>query len=361
MGRKMRWCINGLYMLVSCIVVAVLASSVRRQIQEVRSEPLAGFEVFCEGEEISALFAADGSLWIGGRAGVKRLDVLTGKVLEWVAEDLELVYAAEIIQTGDGSVWVGHNAGVTRFAKDGSREDFMAPALTGGRVNALLCTGDRIWAGTMEGASLLEMRDGMWKVVEKYTKDNGLLSDSVNVLACREGEIWYGSYLDILPGGISILAGTGWQYLTVGDGLAHPYINAILPVGDEILVACGQLTAGGLNLVRRVDGRFRVMDTYGVEDGIPGAKVRWLYLDSSGYLWITTESDGLILTRAAGLSHPIDGVVLTWEQGLSDNEIKSIVETDDYYFLAGRYGLTRIEKQAVTALMEAGDEKQNEG
>lgn len=360
MKRRQRWIINCLFLLMGGILVTGLVFRVRRQAQENEPEPLAGFEVFCEGEVISALFPAGDCLWVGGRDGVKKLDILTGEILGYMAEDLELVYAADIIQTSDGAVWVGHNSGVTMFAADGGRKDFTAPVLTGGRVNALLCVDDQLWVGTMEGASLLETQDGIWKVTEKYTREDGLLSDSVNVLACRVGEIWYGSYLDNHPGGISIRTAFGWQYLTVGDGLAHPYINAILPVGDEILVACGQLTAGGLNRIRQVDDGFQVTDTYGVADGIPGAKVRWLYPDSNGYLWITTENDGLILTRMTELSHPVDGVVLTWEQGLSDNEIKSIVETDDYYFLAGRYGLTRIEKQVVVALMEGGNEKQNE-
>lgn len=360
MKRGMRWGINGLFLLVGCALVAGLTLHVKRQAQETGPERLAGFEVFCEGEEISAIFPAQDCLWVGGRDGVKRLDILTGEVSGYVAEDLELIYAAAIIRAGDGSVWVGHNAGVTMFAADGRREDFEAPELTGGRVNALLSVGEHLWVGTMEGASLLEMRDGDWEVTEKYTKEDGLLSNPVNVLAYREGEIWFGSYLDNRPGGISILTDSGWQYLTVEEGLAHPYINAILPVGDKVLAACGQLMAGGLNRIERTEEGFSITDTYGAADGIPGAKVRWLYLDTAGYLWITTESDGLIITEGTELTHPIDGVVLTWEQGLADNEIKSIAEMGDYYFLAGKYGLTRIEKQAVAALMEGVDDGQGE-
>lgn len=360
MKRGIRLVVNSLFLLAGCIAVAVLAFQIRRQAQEAEPEPLAGFDVFCEAEEISALFPAGDSLWVGGRDGVKRLDILTGEVLGYVAEDLELIYAAEIVQTADGAVWVGHNAGVTMFAPDGSREDFGEPDLTGGRVNALLCVEDRLWVGTMEGASLLERKDEGWKVTEKYTKENGLLSDTVNVLAGQEGELWFGSYLDNRPGGISILTDHGWQYLTVEEGLAHPYLNAILPMEDKILAASGQLTAGGLNRIERRERGYQVTDTYGMEDGIPGEKVRWLYLDSSGYLWITTENDGVILTKGTELAHPIEGVVLTWEQGLSDNEIKRVVEMGDYYFLAGRYGLTRIEKQAITTLMEGEDHGQSE-
>lgn len=357
--RRIRWIINSIFLFVGGIVAVGSVFYVRWQMQAQAPDPLAGIEVFCEGEEISALFPAEDSLWVGGRNGVKKLDPVTGAFLGYVAEDLELVYAAEIIQTSDRAVWVGHNLGVTRFAADGSREDFCAPVLTGGRVNALLCAGEQLWVGTMEGANLLERQDGVWRVVQKYTRENGLLSDTVNVLADCYGEIWFGSYLDNRPGGISILSDSQWHYLTVKDGLVHSYINAILPLGDKVLVAVGQLTAGGLNQVEREEDKVLVTDTYGTLDGIPGAKVRWLYLDSRGYLWITTESDGLLITRAEGLSHPMEGVVLTWKQGLADNEVKRIVETEDFYFLAGRYGLTRIEKQVVMAMMEGGDGRQD--
>lgn len=362
MKKGIRWSINGLFVLLGCILVVKLAIYMRRQTQGTAAAPLAGFEVFCGGEEISALFPAeDNILWVGGRDGVKRLDIRTGEVLDYVAEDLELIYAAEIIKTADGSVWIGHNTGVAMLTADGRRVDFKAPELTGGRVNTLLCVGDQLWVGTMEGASLLEMRDLTWEVTGKYTKENGLIANPVNTLACRDGELWFGSYLDNHPGGISIRTSDGWQYLTVEEGLAHPYINAILPLKEKTLAACGQLTAGGLNQIEGMAEGFQVTDSFGVQDGIPGEKVRWLYLDSNDYLWITTESDGLLLTKGSGLAHPIEGVVLTWEQGLSDNEIKSIVETEDYYFLAGRYGLTRIEKQAVVNLMEGGKDGKNEG
>ena len=355
MGNRARWVINGLFVIIGCVLVMGLAINIRHHSQQAESEPLEGFDVFCSGEEISALYPAEDGLWIGGRDGVKRLDFLTGEVLDYVAEDLQLIYAAEICKAADGSTWVGHNAGVTVFTADGSREDFSAPILAGGRVNSILCLDDQVWIGAMEGASLLELQDGTWTVTAKYTKENGLLADPVNVISSQEDQLWFGSYLDNRPGGISILTASGWQYLTVQDGLAHPYINAILPLEDKVLAACGQLTAGGLNQIEFGTDGVKVTDTFNTQDGIPGEKVRWLYLDDSGYLWITTESDGLLLTKGTELTHPINGMVLTWEQGLSDNEIKGIVETDDYYFLAGRYGLTRIEKQAVINLMEGGN------
>lgn len=354
--KKGRLLVNCIFLAFSCILTLLLIRRALERQKDGEPEPLEGFAVFCEGEEISALYPApDGSLWVGGRDGVKRLDMETGQVIEYVAEDLELIYAAEICRSFDDSVWIGHNQGVSVLYPDGIREDFTSPLLTGGRVNAILCHGEEMLAGTMEGANRFLLRDGRWQISEQYSQENGLLADPVNVIAAEGDTLWFGSYLASRPGGISILEKDGsWQYLTVEDGLAHPYINAILILEDRALAAVGQLTSGGLNVLSASPEGFAVRDTFGTGDGIPGEKVRWLYQDSAGHLWITTESDGLILCGDTNLTHPLQGVCLAWRDGLSDNEIKRIVESDNYYFLAGRYGLTRIEKEAVSRLLEEG-------
>lgn len=359
MGANMRrrLAVNGIFLIFACAVVVLLILHTRESRGDGEADTLEGFEIFCEGEEISALYLAeDGSLWVGGRDGVKCLDVETGEVTGYVADDLELIYAAEICRSAEGSVWIGHNQGVSVLYPDGVREDHEAPLLTGGRVNAVLCRGQEVLVGTMEGANRFLLREGRWQIAEQYSRENGLLADPVNVLAAEGDTLWFGSYLANQPGGISILTedegGESWQYLTVQDGLAHPYINAILIQEEQVLAASGQLTAGGLNVLRNSPEGYYVADTFGMEDGIPGEKVRWLYQDHDGRLWITTESDGLILCGDGKMEHPLKGVCLTWREGLSDNEIKKIVESEKFFFLAGRYGLTRIEKEAVSRLLD---------
>lgn len=354
--RGSRLFVSTAFLILSCVAAALLILRVREGMDGEKADPLPGFQVFCEGEEISALYLAeDGSLWIGGRDGVKRINVDTGEVEAYVAEDVELIYAAEICRAQDGSVWIGHNRGVSVLYKTGNREDYEAPFLTGGRVNAIFCRGGEVFVGTMEGANRFLLREGRWQLEEQYSRETGLLADCVNVVAEWEGALWFGSYLDNRPGGISILregvqGRKSWQYLTVQEGLSHPYINAILPLRDKALSASGQLTAGGLDVLRKSPQGYYVADSFGVADGLPGEKVRWLYEDGDGRLWITTESDGLLLSQDADLTHPLRGICLTWRDGLSDNEIKKIVETERYFFLAGRYGLTRIEKEAVRRL-----------
>ena len=88
--------LNLLFILFGVIICTYFISVTKVQEQEIKEHKLEGIEVYLEGEEISALYMAEDSLWVGGRDGVKKIDVDTGEVLGYVLDDLELIYAAEI-------------------------------------------------------------------------------------------------------------------------------------------------------------------------------------------------------------------------------------------------------------------------
>ena len=53
-----------------------------------------------------------------------------------------------------------------------------------------------------------------------------------------------------------------------------------------------------------------------------------------------------------GLKKLLSGLIFTMEHGLSDNEIKCMEETEEYYWLGGKYGLTLIRKSYIREQME---------
>ena len=185
------------------------------------------------------------------------------------------------------------------------------------------------------------------EIVTLLTKESGLAEDVVQVIKQIGNELWFGSYLARDKGGISILSENGWTYLNVDDGIPHSYINAILPLSEnKVLIGSGQMIYGGLSLAEKVDDQWKITLNRDQNDGIPGMKVRDLFLDSSGRLFITTEAEGIIiLDDPDGLYRtPLEGLVISEENGLSDNEVKCIVECDRCYFLGCKYGLTRWDK-----------------
>lgn len=304
--------------------------------------------VFLPGQEISALFDDGDALWVGGKDGILLLDRLTGESVKTLDAKIEMVYAADICQTQDGTVWAGHSGGLTAFSPEGAELfSFAAPEIPGGRVNALLPDGDGLWIGTERGAACLGPGAGTWRVAETFTTATGLIANHVSCIARVGDALWFGAYLSGQSGGLSIRSPQGWQYLSVDKGLPHRYINAILPLpGGQVLVGTGHLNRGGLAELSRDDGGWQVTRVWNTSQGIPGEKVRQLFQDSENRLWITTESHGLLLCDAVSAldAFSVTGLHLTVESGLSDNEIKCIVETEDCFWLGGRLGLTRMER-----------------
>ena len=304
--------------------------------------------VLMPGIEISALFDDGERVWAGTGEGLYILDRDTGDIVEKLDADIHMIFSAMITRTEDGLIWVGHEDGLSAF-DDAFQEvcRISAPEIPKGRVNTLLADAGGLWAGTQNGAAHLAVKDGSWAVDEILTTDSGLAEDVVQVIERVGSELWFGSYLARDKGGISIRTKDGWTYLKVDDGIPHSYINAILPLSEnKVIIGSGQMIYGGLSIAEKTDDSWKITGNLDQEDGIPGMKVRDLFLDSSGRLFITTEAEGIIvLDSPEELDRtPLEGLVITQENGLADDEVKCIIECDRCYYLGCKYGLTRWDK-----------------
>ena len=317
----------------------------------ISSPPTPGLTVFLPEREVSALLFDGEKLWVGTSDGILLLDPQSGELLRELDTGIRLIYSAGICQTVDGLVWVGHETGVTVFQNGQVIASISAPRIPGGRINTVVPAPENgIWLGAPEGAARITLVGGELQVAQTLWTGNGLAEDFVNVIHIRpDGELWFGAYLASEKGGLSIHNSDGWRYFSTDDGLPHRFVTAILPVGEEILIGTGHLDRGGLALLIENDGEWTIKKTYHIDDGLPGEKIRQLYRATDGTLWITTESDGLIVCPSpVSLKQPgLPGLRLKRENGLSDNEIKVIVETESFYWLGGRYGLTRVERKAI--------------
>ena len=337
--------------LILAIVFGLLTmSGIAYQIITKKSAPRRNdaLTVLMPGTEISALYDDGERLWAGTGTGIFILDRDTGDITDKPDADIHMIFSAMITRTEDGLVWAGHEDGLSAFDNEFHEVYRISyPEIPRGRVNTLLAGDDGLWAGTQNGAAHLSIKDGKWAVDEILTKESGLAEDVVQVIKQIGNELWFGSYLARDKGGISILSETGWTYLNVDDGIPHSYINAILPLSEnKVLIGSGQMIYGGLSLAEKADDQWKITLNRDQNDGIPGMKVRDLFLDSSGRLFITTEAEGIIiLDDPDGLYRtPLEGLVISEENGLSDNEVKCIVECDRCYFLGCKYGLTRWDK-----------------
>lgn len=314
-----------------CVALLLFAyNGIKRDIGYRSEHP--GFDVILGDSDICAFSFVGEILYAGGADGLFAIDTQTLAVREVG----DYAYVRALLRDSSGLL-VGHDAGLTRIGADGATENFTTSnLLPDNRVNALLLDGkNRLWVGTWGGAVMIDGNN-----VTLFNTKNGLLDNMVNVIAeDGQGDIWFGSY--VAPrGGVSVLTYAGWQYFTREDDLLHSNITSIICAPDGSMIAGGGLytRGGGTGFVCR--GERWVRDRfYTKENGLAGEKIRSLYYDSKGRLWVGSEYDGLTVFRD-GNSEVFDET-----SGLSCNEVKIIIEDDHGNIWIGtRRGITRILK-----------------
>jgi len=220
---------------------------------------------------------ANDTVWFAGAFGVGRLDPLLRRV-DWLPETRgqandvrERGYRA-LVAAKDGSLWYGSSSGgVTRHdPRSGQSRTWRhaegdAASLSHDHV---LCLYEdrfgRIWAGTVDGLSVIEPRDGSVRVMRHDSHDAQSLSGNL-VRAIHEstdGSFWIGTH----------------------SGLSH-----LRELGE------------GLPRFRR----------YAQRDGLPDATIYGILEDAMGRLWLTSNRGVSAFDPVASVVHnflPMDGL-----------------------------------------------------
>jgi ligand-binding sensor domain-containing protein len=334
-----------------------------------------GWQIIRPPREVSALAEWAGLIWAGGSDGLLALDPATGEPVPEAVASLEgaasLRYVSSLLVDREGRLWVGHEAGLT--VCEGAtgappRTYTEADGLPHPWVRCLLEeSGGRVWAGTFHGAAAIH--EGRVTVLDSA---GGLLVDEVNVVfQDSSGGLWFGSAA-APRGGLSLLVGGEWRYMTVDDGLPHNNINALIEDNNgAVWVATGFYDRGGVARLlgaggegggeaREGGGGWVVAGTWDRSTGMPGAKGRSLFQARDGSLWLGTEYDGVLRLDAppasGGYPTELQGRVFNDTNGLAHNEVKAMLQdTEGNLWLATHDGVTRIAREALARLAGNGD------
>ena len=348
---------------VSLAFVGLLAVLVSMVLWIAREKPVnkqLEIEVALANLECSCLLPDGNFIYVGGVDGLFLLDAATLTIIEEViipgGPVLQLVSA--LYKTPDGALWVAHNRGISVRIDDKWRTFDEEDGLLDLRANCF-CPDTRggLWAGTWGGAYYFAETNGDYTLQKSLTMENGLTDNMIYTIAAVGEDLWYGAYYHTdTPCGLSILGDGRFSYISVTDGLPHSFITAICPTpSGEVYVGCGFLERGGLAVVREREGVFEVSRVYTEKEGLPGPKVRTLYYDSDGRLWVATENDGiLIVLKPNDNDTTLSGAYAKKENGLPDNEIKQILEYNGHIYLAARVGIARLPLSAVTRYCDNG-------
>lgn len=324
--------------------------SERRELEAMKLE---GINVYLDDYEISALVVEGDIAYVGGKDGIYIISIESGEIIETLSTDLSLVYTASMIMSSDHKLWVGHDSGLSVMNNE-TWIHYQTPDIPKGRCNKILEVKDTIYAGFQEGLVKFHRNsEGEYDIDQILTKEEGLAENNVNAIYMDDvNQLWLGSYLSNQVGGLSILSNNEFSYISTDEGLTHKYVTDIKGFDFEgelyTLVGCGHLTSGGLNLFKLDAQGNNLISTFNIDDGIPGEKVRYIYISDMDDIWITTESDGLMITsKEALVNNQLEGIYLDKISGLSDNEIKIVGENESYYILGGRFGITTIKKDLI--------------
>lgn len=303
-----------------------------------------GWTVAAEPGSVLAIAFLDDAVWVGSKTGLHRLDPATGRYLGSVETGGEVAHVRALLADTSGTLWIGHLNGLTRYHAGKSVTLTAADGLPDNRVNALAQDRKgRIWIGTANGLAFVE--NGKVVLAPETSR---LLSPIVNAIVEDDGgELWVAS-TSTPSGGVTLLNGAATEAFTPARGLPHPYVNQLLvDRNGGVWAATGQLEEGGACQFRKGAQGWGVSASVSRADGLPGAKVRSMFEDANGDLWMGFENDGLALRTARGIA------AFSESDGLPHKEITCIVGGPaGEVWLGTLAGVLRIEPGAVKLMKQ---------
>jgi ligand-binding sensor domain-containing protein len=134
----------------------------------------------------SILAASDGSLWLGGEAGVVRYDGTAWRTPDASGAAPQLV--DDLAEAPDGSLWIAADGQLVQF--DGNRWSYFAWPSDGWLDRVAAGPDGRVWAGG-EGLGRYDPATGEWQI---FSPADGLVHRQVEAIQVTpEGVVWIGT------------------------------------------------------------------------------------------------------------------------------------------------------------------------
>ncbi|HTC35864.1 MAG TPA: two-component regulator propeller domain-containing protein [Bryobacteraceae bacterium] len=270
----------------------------------------------------------EGNLWLGMSSGLNRLrnDLFS---MYGVAEGLPSDEPTTVYQDHRGRIWVGfHDSGLVQFA-DGK------PARVYTQKDGLPSNEIFSIRENRDGDLLIAARGGPSRLHDGYFV-NPVMNDPLNrrvafdYLQDRNGRLWVAS-----PAGVSELAGNRQRIAIPGGSQLN---NDAMVLGET---RDGSLWAGtyGDGLWQLNNGVLRLFTT---ADGLSSNQIRSLVEGADGTLWIGTFGGGLDALRNGQFFH------ITVRDGLLSDNVSHIEDDrQGSLWLSTTRGICRVRKQDI--------------
>jgi hypothetical protein len=174
-------------------------------------------------------------------------------------------------------LWLGTEKGLFNFNFQTQRwEKFTCEdGLVSNKINDLAVRKDELWVATPEGVCKWEARYQKWEV---YQGSEYLPSDKVSCLDCDEDTVFIGtdegvSYLE--------LEDNKWTIYTTEDGLIDNKVRACLLDGDEVWIG----TSSGISLFHL---EFRTFENFTIKEGLLSNQIKEIKKYHQ-IIWVVTD------------------------------------------------------------------------
>lgn len=281
-------------------------------------------------------------LWCATFGGLAILDTGTGSVQKVTNVDgLGDNYLFSLGSDTSGNFWFGgRNGTLTKYNPDKNfwrvYKDFMTQKL---KIRDIVPEGDKLWIACEKKVSLFLIEKNEGEVKETYKKFGTISPDTVNCICLTEDKVWVGTDKGVAfaPKDVSkvnLQDPKSWTSFEIG------FVKTILYAQEKIFLG----TPNGLLKFSSVDSTFiNVDDSLGVtkhfindlkifgtqiysatangifvykdnkrepfpSENLLSLKVKSLYLDSQGHIWIGTAGEGLsFFDGSTWKNYEIDG------------------------------------------------------
>ena len=244
-----------------------------------------------------------GRLWVGGS---KLLMIHGDECKEYALQGYRSAARVKsILETRDGTLWVGAVSGL-QWLRPGFGDRFESVAGVTNTVRVLReDTAGTVWIGSI-GGGLIQFRNDRFTRVK--TPDDPPSSTVLAMLEDNEQNIWIGMQTGLLR-----LSRTPLSTFPLPD-VANADFGTVYSDHD------GSLWVAGTHLYRISPGRDRPKLIPAPGQGV---RVRNVFRDSSGNLWIGTDGHGVFLTMHGRQIH------YTARNGLTNDFVRTFLESRD--------------------------------
>ena len=262
-----------------------------------------------------------GQVWVGGS---RLLHINGDSATEYLLPgEAGQRRVKSITETDDGTLWVGTVSGLQRLAPNDHA--FKSVPQVRGTVRVLRKTSDgTLWIGTI-GRGLLTYRQGHFS---RIAVSDPLPSNTVlNLYEDMERNIWIGT-----QGGMVRLIETPVRTVPLPDGSDSDAETIYQDTNGDLWVAA-------VNLFRVHNGKASAYAFPGLSD----VRVRNIFRDREGALWIGTEGKGAFREVGGHLTH------YSTQEGLVNNFVRAFLQgRDGSVWIATDEGVSRWRDQRIT-------------